>query len=83
MSDVIFKGSTLFTNNSWGALYIAAPVTVSFQGPLAVVNNTKHLFGVYDFERLEISNLIAPVVGAGFYASNGARLLFGGRTMFK
>jgi hypothetical protein len=80
VSDVTFKGSTVFKNNSWGTLYAAAPVTVTFAGPLSVLNNTKDLFKTYDGgfwgDR-------APVYGAGLYATNRARLVFGGRTSFK
>lgn len=81
VSDVTFKGSTMFRNNSWGALYAAAPVNVVFQGTLGVVGNTKDLFNPNDY--LGIWGDSAPVYGAGFYASNGARLLFGGRSSFK
>jgi hypothetical protein len=81
VSDVTFKGSTMFYNNSWGALYVAAPVTVAFQGTLGVVSNTKDLYNPNDYYGAWGES--APYYGAGMYASNGAHLLLGGRALFK
>jgi hypothetical protein len=41
VSDVVFKGRTVFKNNTWGALYVSSPVNISFLGKVDVVDNSK------------------------------------------
>jgi hypothetical protein len=73
-SNVTFKGSTTFKNNSWGALYVASPVTVAFEGAVVVADNTKNIgLGVSSTPWLDQQ---APLYGAGLYAAAGAHLLF-------
>jgi hypothetical protein len=80
-SDVIFKGSTVFKRNDWGALFVASPRIVSFEGDVIVADNTKQL----DTDEHQGSTLngFAPAGGAGLYASDGAQLLFAGAAEFR
>jgi hypothetical protein len=80
-SDVTFKGSTVFKRNDWGALFVASPRAVSFEGDVIVADNTK---------QLDTSNHqgsaptgLAPAGGAGLHASDGALLLFSGAAVFR
>lgn len=85
VSDVTFNGSTSFKNNSWGALSAAGPATVTFAGSLDVSRNSKSVVGG---GRPDPDNktgnygLMGPK-GGGLYASEGARLLFNGPTVFR
>lgn len=79
-SNATFSGSTVFRRNSWGALYVASPVTVTFEGKLVVADNTKRLWG-QGFEYDEDN--FATEYGAGLIASGGARLLFFGAVQIR
>ncbi|KAF6254129.1 hypothetical protein COO60DRAFT_1462864 [Scenedesmus sp. NREL 46B-D3] len=79
-SNATFSGSTVFRRNSWGALYVASPVTVTFEGKLVVADNTKRLWG-QGFEYDEDN--FTTEYGAGLIASGGARLLFFGAVQIR
>jgi hypothetical protein len=78
VSNVTFKGSTVFRRNSWGALYVASPVTVTFEGGVVVADNTKevHEHGFW-------GEIQASQYGAGLQASGGAQLVFLGSAEFR
>jgi hypothetical protein len=78
-SNVTFKGSTSFKRNSWGALYVAAPVTVTFEGAVVVADNTKELGYGTESDNGDYTSQF----GGGLYASAGARLLFSGSATFR
>jgi hypothetical protein len=71
VSNVTFKGSTVFKHNSWGALYVASPVTITFEGGVLVADNTKNISNRGD----TWGDIDTPQYGAGLHASGGAHLL--------
>jgi hypothetical protein len=85
VSDVAFKGSTVFKNNSWGALYVAAPVIVEFPGMLEVSSNRKGDLGAgrTNADSGTEDYGFAIEYGGGFEARKGARLLFNRPTVFR
>jgi hypothetical protein len=52
VSNAVLKGRTIFRNNTWGAVYVASPVTVAFQGSLEVSGNTKNIGNPFGRRRL-------------------------------
>jgi hypothetical protein len=78
-SNITFKGSTVFRRNSWGALYVVSPVTVSFEGGLVVADNTKRPA----ISRNEMGEYLASTDGAGVFASAAAHLQFFGAAVFR
>jgi hypothetical protein len=44
VSNVTFKGLTVLRRNSWGALCVASPVTVTFEGGVVVADNTRDVY---------------------------------------
>jgi hypothetical protein len=81
-SDVTFKGFTTLKNNTWGALYAASPITVTFEGAVVVADNTKEI-GDGDAPSSTWRDQETPKYGAGMYAAAGAHLLFLGSAVFK
>jgi hypothetical protein len=71
VSNVTFKGSTVFKHNSWGALYVASPVTITFEGGVLVADNTKNI----SYRGDTSGDINTPQYGAGLHASGGAHLL--------
>uniref|UniRef100_A0A383VSW0 Right handed beta helix domain-containing protein n=1 Tax=Tetradesmus obliquus TaxID=3088 RepID=A0A383VSW0_TETOB len=78
-SNVTFKGSTVFRRNSWGALYAASPVTVTFEGSLLVADNTKQPA----YRNAMAFDDLTSTDGAGLFASGAAHLLFLGAAVFR
>jgi hypothetical protein len=79
-SNVTFKGSTVFKRNDWGALYVAQPVTVLFEGGVLVADNTKDL-KYRDDEGF--GDDYTSEGGSGLHALDGAHLLFAGAAVFR
>lgn len=83
VSDVTFKGSTVFQNNSWGALFAAGPITVEFQGTLGVIGDSKRNFSDGGPNSGSEDYGVVGEEGGGIEAAAGARLVCKGATTFR
>jgi hypothetical protein len=59
VSNAVFRGKTVFRNNTWGSVYVASPITIAFQGSLQISSNTKNLGNAVRRRRLHAAAGVA------------------------